>query len=236
MFKRAKVVMLPTNEKSTNIVKILKNIISYTTSKNIPVATYQHLYITSNDEIKDGDWCIHTVDNNFIFRITNSYIKNNPNYKDYCEKIIATTDKLPIESYQGHFEGKYCTNYLPQPSQAFIEKYVEEYNKGNIITDVMVKYERKTNSSLGYKEYCYLTQDNTALNTIGNFVKGNKYDFDNYEIEEYLKVNPKDNTITIKKVKDSWNREEVEELIYSAMKDRCYTTIAEWRKWIEENL
>ena len=51
-----------------------------------------------------------------------------------------------------------------------------------------------------------------------------------------LKINLKDNTITIKKVKDSWNREEVENLIYSAMKDRCYTTVAEWQKWIEENL
>lgn len=29
-----------------------------------------------------------------------------------------------------------------------------------------------------------------------------------------LKVNQKDNTITIKPVKDSWNREEVRELIY----------------------
>ena len=34
-----------------------------------------------------------------------------------------------------------------------------------------------------------------------------------------LKINPKDNTITIKKIKDSWNKEEVEKLIISCYKD-----------------
>lgn len=33
-----------------------------------------------------------------------------------------------------------------------------------------------------------------------------------------LKVNPKDNTITIKRVKDSWNRQEMEEKIRLAFK------------------
>ena len=50
-----------------------------------------------------------------------------------------------------------------------------------------------------------------------------------------VKVNPKDTTITIKKVKDSWNREEVIELI------KCFDRginrpITNVNKWIEENL
>lgn len=40
----------------------------------------------------------------------------------------------------------------------------------------------------------------------------------------------------LEKFKDYKSREEVENLIYAAMKDRCYTTVSEWRKWIEENL
>jgi hypothetical protein len=28
------------------------------------------------------------------------------------------------------------SEFLPQPSQSFIEKFVEEYNKGNVITEV----------------------------------------------------------------------------------------------------
>ena len=55
-------------------------------------------------------------------------------------------------------------------------------------------------------------------------------------LEKESNLNTNKVSITIKKVKDSWNREEVENLIYSAMKDRCYTTVAEWQKWIEENL
>ena len=30
---------------------------------------------------------------------------------------------------------------LPQPSQQFIEKYIEEYNKGQQITECLVEYE-----------------------------------------------------------------------------------------------
>ena len=72
---------------------------------------------------------------------------------------------------------------LPQPSQSFIEKYVEEYNKGNVITDVLVEYE----NSKTFMEY-----------EIGDYLK-----FPD------LKVNPKDNTITIKKIKDNYTREDL---------------------------
>ena len=125
------------------------------------------------------------------------YLKTETRYRE----VLATTD----ESLN-----------LPQPSQQFIKKFVEEYNRGNIITDVLVEYELISN-----EEY------------FGNTVNP---DDDVPYFDERLKINHKDSTITIKKVKDSWNREEVENLIYTAMKDRCYTTIAEWKKWIEENL
>ena len=54
--------------------------------------------------------------------------------------------------------------------------------------------------------------------------------------EKESNLNTNKETITIKKAKDSYSREEVENLIYSAMKDRRYTTVAEWQKWLEENL
>ena len=40
----------------------------------------------------------------------------------------------------------------------------------------------------------------------------------------------------LEKFKGYKSREEVENLIYSAMKDRCHTTVDEFKKWIEENL
>jgi hypothetical protein len=57
-----------------------------------------------------------------------------------------------------------------------------------------------------------------------------------------LKVNPKDNTITIKKVKDTWDREEVINLVYKLWNAEIYTdNTTTWEqedldKWIEENL
>lgn len=64
------------------------------------------------------------------------------------KKIIATTDeslyfkdtnKNP-KQYMGSYISMSLGENLPQPSQQFIQKYIGEYNKGNIITDVLVEY------------------------------------------------------------------------------------------------
>ena len=73
---------------------------------------------------------------------------------------------------------------LPQPSESFIQKFVEEYNKGNRIQEILVEYEEADkNNTLGLDVY------NSTKDSI-------------------LKINPKDNTISIRKVKDSWNKKE----------------------------
>ena len=137
MDKTCNVVMLPTNEKASNIVKILKDTISYTTTENISGGNYQHLYITSNNEIKKDDWfianqgvhqCIEVVAGDYPYKIANKYNNNEIQYQSknwLGKKIIATTD-TSLE--------------LPQPSKQFIQKYIEEYNKGNVITKVEVEH------------------------------------------------------------------------------------------------
>ena len=53
-----------------------------------------------------------------------------------------------------------------------------------------------------------------------------------------LKINPKYNTITIKKIKDNWNREEVVKLLFKC-KDFLQTYNKEsisFDKWIKETL
>ncbi len=220
-FKRVQVIMLPT-DKGIIVEKNITNELKLSSLNNPLLWIPQHLYIISDDEIKEGDWYFDGTD--FIHKKSkhnNTLVAGNKQAK----KVIATTDtSLLIDTYinqgdtvKGDLIIKRSSDYttglkgrinLPQPSQQFIKKFVEEYNKGNIIEDVLVEYEE------------------------GKSYSGNE----GLIIKEWLKINPKDNTITIKKVKDSWNREEVENLIYSAMKDRCYTTIAEWKKWIKENL
>lgn len=255
MLKKCKIVMLPTNEKviNTKEYQLLLSASLFWTSKieierytegwfflnnssapnsctitipNVELFKHQHLYIISDDEIKEGDWFINDLNQikKCTSRDTEGYIDFEGGFNtkpSSCKKIIATTD-----SSLWRPSHKYASDVilLPQPSQQFIEKFIEEYNRGNVITDVLIEYELISN-----EEY------------FGNTVNP---DYDVPYFDEKLKINPKDNTITIKKVKDSWSREEVIEF-GNKVKEYCkngwksdslHRVFFEWDKWIEENL
>ena len=211
-FKRAQVIMLPTQNKSylflepNNILRDNPTILN--DSKRYP---NQHLYIISDDEIKEGDWYFDGTD--FIHKKSkhnNTLVDGNKQAK----KIIATTDSslnyIKHDDTVPYPKGKQII--LPQPSQQFITKYIEEYNKGSVITDVLVEYE---------------TLKTTANNK--HFGEGHIY-----SITNKLKINPNDSTITIKKLKDSWNREEVFAVI--TMFNNANIEAKNVVKWLEENL
>ena len=213
-FKRAQVIMLPTNVLSNISLSNKTNNLVYNNNKHdtLSMFTNQHLYIISDDEIKEGDLHITSDHSGFGFR---KY------------KIIATTDtslKVIIPRHND-FDSEYI---LPQPSQQFIEKYIESYNKGEVITDVLVEYEKNVEMRQGYPK------PSTANGkTEWNYDKITSYN---------LKINPKDNTITIKKLKDSWNRKEIENKLNKLLRDYQNITHRKtsWsfdiNKWIEENL
>ena len=196
MRKPSQVVMLSTNEKAS--LKLGQNgLLVNNTFGYDSHFTNQHLYILSDEEIKEGDWC-YGMDGIFQY-------KGKINLPDIelPKKIIATTNKsifLP-DRFPSFI-------YLPQPSQSFIEKFVEEYNKGNVITEVMVEYE-----------------------SIGAYANP-KYDSD-YQ----LKINS-DNTINISMPKDSWSREEVRQKLndYRLYAKNSNLRIVLFDRWIEENL
>lgn len=56
------------------------------------------------------------------------------------------------------------------------------------------------------------------------------------DFSDELKVNPKDNTITIKKVKDSWSRDEVRHLMTQSYLRGIDRELDDFNKLIEENL
>ncbi len=217
-FKRAQVIMLPTKEKS-NTIKVNNTLLYYKEKDNPVLGCYQpqHLYIISDEEIREGDWvlCLDETDSTVMnWNINQCIFKHIKGGNcTQCKKIIATTDtSLTIK----HKYSSYLRDWnLPQSSQQFIEKFIEEYNKGNIITNVLVEYE---------------TLKTTANNK--HFGEGHIY-----SITNKLKINPKDNTITIKKLKDSWNREEVSNLIKLFANNYQYASNdIGYNKWIEENL
>ena len=244
-FKNAKVIILPTNEPSKlgnlatyqghSLAKVIKEGVKPINT----IVQFWNLYIISNDKIKEDDWCIDS--NRNIFQH-----KNHFPISIGQRKIIATTDtSLLIDTYinqgdtvKGDLIIKRGSDYttglkgrinLPQPSKQFIQKYVKEYNKGNITTDVLVEYE--------------IQRQCVKCKTIRSHYLCKCGEQDNYENTLQLKINPKDNTITIKKVKDSYTKEEVVQLLID-----CCVEIssidgklksrepADLYKWIKENL
>ena len=226
MWIKRNVVMLPTNEKATSSIMlgVMPNVAALT--KDVLDDTHdwmkfgkpQHLYFLSDEEIKeDGDWIYKRKDGYETIQKATLPL----NLTSVNKKIIATTDKnirlLEIVKEDGNIEYPYITPF-PQPSQSFIEKFVEEYNKGNVITEVMVEYE--------------------------NYYASGALQPNLWQI----KVAPKDNTIIIRKVKDSWNKEEVMRLVlkmqyeYTKYKQDCHfgpnlREIAEWTdEWLEQNI
>jgi len=223
--KKCKVLLLPTNEKATigSIVTRPSDnrmaIVNVLTKDDTQPCIHQHLYFLSDEEIKEGDWCIikdhayskpiqvNKIIGSEVALKTDKVIVLNQSLKD-CNKIITITDKslmqhdkTPIgENVNGLWK------ILPQPSQSFIEKFVEEYNKSNQITEVLVEYERDEE------------------------IDGYGYDT--------LKINPKDNTITIRKVnlKGEHVLNFVNDFIKEFPEENLEYLKLRAESWIEENL
>lgn len=199
--KRAKVVMLPT-KKAENclLISIIQGKLFYEKGyftqeylKEVNKKSF-HLYILSDDRIKEGDWI---SDKDGIYQFNNTSAKKFLEIGGY-KKIIATTDSsLEIEGncscMKPESGGCYqCNKKLPQPSQSFIEKFVERYNQGNPITEVMVEYDEIINCPENSFRKDLVIQPGVEVTKCDQCVTVYK-----------LKVNPKDNTITIRPVKDS---------------------------------
>lgn len=159
--KKAQVNMLPTEDKTDIIVPskgVGKNVIhlkEYYGNADISMGdSYQHLYFTINEEIKEGDWFISSLDGKPWCqdgtRVVNDYTTAQLfNMTVWDKKIIATTDKSLRHRCDccegtGIIEEESCRNciggnigYLPQPSQTFIK----EYCKLEGIDEVLVKYD-----------------------------------------------------------------------------------------------
>lgn len=225
---------------STNVSKPLLNLLKqdgrftkdYLESQNIKP---YHLYIISDDKIKDGNWFLNTKTNK-IYQCNNNKDFVNETYLNSFEskiykKIISTTD-LSLKNSLNILRNNLVENTLPQPSQQFITKYIEEYNKGNIIEDVLVEY-------LHYECNNGHVMDRE---TVCTYPHCGKFNFPK------IKVNPKDNTITIKRIKDSWNREEVRLSFMYALSEfaaergltptsKEMKEVNEWsNNWISKNL
>lgn len=220
---RAQVVMLPTNQKAPITMNsaegLFLNPMQILAKHRMGICTNQHLYFLSDEEIKEGNWFYQStaITENQIRQYNGKYLLT-----DTCKKIIATTDES-LNCSCGENQSNVLCGCLPKPSQSFLEKYVEAYNKGKQIKEVMIEFE----------------ETGKIINT--TFPASVKSRLE-------LKINPKDNTITIRPVKDNWNKGEVVVSVLKMQHDYAYylkshkdepnsREIAEWTNdWIEQNL
>lgn len=203
-YKECGVVMLESNTPSHIYLVTKTSKLGYVTGKckedleqfpqTVIETQNQHLYITSDDEIKDGE---------YIYSPFRGIIK--------VERVFTLKDGRKCFTYKGEDTVFSCEKKiiastdpslkLPLPSDKFIQAYIDAYNQGNPIEKVLVE--------------CYTTHETDGAR------------FLNYKL--------KDNNIIIKKVKDSWNRDEVIELLNRV---DLLTRFEDYNlvEWIEENL
>lgn len=195
MLKKTKVVMLPTNQKANICKDYSRNNQPLQYSKNgwsiyseYEPFDYFHLYFISNEEIKEGEWVFYPNHKNLKIFQTSNHPFLNPTYVngDIKRSIafkIIASTDKSLEVVSKGINPVY--EKLPEPSQSFIEKYITEYNVGRQIKEVMVEYE----------EYNWYPIDNEFA-----------------EILYRIKV-AKDNTITIKRAKDTYTQAEVDDML-----------------------
>lgn len=217
-YKPSKVVMLPTNEKALNKGQLYFSMDSkpmvlgltmrsFTSDENFNKIP-QHLYFTTDEEIKVGDQFI-AFGKVYECNHKGVYVQylNGAFTREECRKIIATTDKSigRIKPNHNDFDS---IIYLPEPSHKFLEAFVENHNKGKSIIDVLIEYVKVPNSVfVNVIKAPYLT----------------------------LKVD-RDNTITIKPAKNLFTREELEALCSKAFVDGRYGYHHDSDSWIKDNI
>ena len=118
----------------------------------------QHLYITTDEEIKEGDWCI-CLDFNRVFHASGEVGREK--FLN-SRKIIATTDpKLNEINNKNKIDELWFRPLVPKIPQSFME----EYCKAGGIEDVLVEYTTKLVEGTDLGNDChYVKPDKPKLN------------------------------------------------------------------------
>jgi hypothetical protein len=112
----------------------------------------QHLYFTTDEEIKEGDWFIAA---NVVEKATKELIKLG--LSELCRKIVATTNPELWGRLCGASDGQFTesngnrvSKFVGNPeliensgcakiNTSFIEAYIKAYNAGNPIKEVLLE-------------------------------------------------------------------------------------------------
>ncbi len=150
MNKKHKIVLIETDKHAADFPKLLSlrtNSRGKLLQSNgaLSDALIRHLYILSDDEIKEDDWAYSAIYKS-ITKVTKEDVEGNflntKNARKIINKIIATTNTELYQNKNGNsLRELNILNDIYQIPQDFIEMYIKEWNKGNIIKEVLLQYD-----------------------------------------------------------------------------------------------
>jgi hypothetical protein len=124
---------------SNNELQLRTNIIR--TSEDY-LGTNQHICITNDEEIKEGDWCYDKV-LNIVFQTDNRTNFDYVNQSDNVFKIILTTDQDLIKDGVQAIEDEFLEWFVQNPSCEFVP----------IITTTTVNNESLYKTNIGFESW-----------------------------------------------------------------------------------
>ena len=173
---------------------------------------HNHLYITTDEEIKEGDWFIW-LKYNLVERATKK-----DNNKE-CRKIIASTDPKIYITIGEHYNA--YNKELPQIPQQFIQDYCNK-----IVDEVWIEVELP--QSIKNKLISGDLQKASDSDRVIKLNSNNEIMIHNVEEKMYSEKD-----LPIQAMKDALQYCEDESIENTAFVIGFYTDI---KKWIEENL
>jgi hypothetical protein len=113
--------LLQTDKPSSLVLDTVNNNLFLTTTKDFgtDIMKFQNIYITSDEEIKEGDW--HFKNDKMV---TKSHIID-----DTCKKIILTTDEDLIKDGVQSISDEFLQWFVKNPSCEEVEVEEEDYSQ-----------------------------------------------------------------------------------------------------------
>jgi len=121
--------LLPTDKPSRLYQYLVVNPTFILSKKPLSFKTAHHIYITSDEEIKEGDWYINLLDNR-IWKAEPNFINTNGIIGSKLKKIILTTDSTLIADGVQVIDDEFLEWFVKNPSceEVKIEDYGTLYN------------------------------------------------------------------------------------------------------------
>jgi hypothetical protein len=136
--------------------------------------TAQHIYITSNEKIKVGDWFLNTL-NGKLDKCDDLIYEKNVNHSNWCKKIILTTDQDLIKDGVQAIDDKFLEWFIANPSceEAEVEKLK---CTGQCWKFIESDYKKTCLSGCEQIEYkIIIPQEEPKQETLEEFIKSQPY-------------------------------------------------------------